>query len=288
VLYSEGMFGAKTNKRLIILLLLCSLTALSFREWRVRPDGDVSVHMLDIGQGDSIFITGPSGQQILIDGGPDLSALQGIGKRMSFFDRTIDLLILSHPHRDHLFAFPAILKRYNVKAVLFTGVDYPQPQYEEFVNTLRREHIPVIIADPSKDIDMGDGLFLDVLWPLPIYVGNPDPSGGNDSSVVVKLIYGEDSILFTGDMEKPEEDEVLASGADLSADILKAAHHGSKTSSSTGFLLAVDPQLILISVGKENPFNHPSPEIVERFEHFGIPYRSTAQEGTITIDLDGQ
>jgi competence protein ComEC len=279
-------FSPRTQ--LIILLLLAAVLFGVWREWRVRPDGNVTVSVLDVGQGDGIFITGPSGQQIVVDGGPDLSTLGGIGRRMSFFDRTIDLLVLSHPHLDHLFALPDLLKRYKVQAVLITGVRDDLPQYEEILRIIRTEKIPVIIADPSKDIDLGDGMMIDVIWPRPVYQGVEDPGGGNDSSVVFKLVYGEDAMLFTGDMEEKEEAEVLSSGTNIEADILKVAHHGSKTSSSTGFLMAVRPSLAVISVGAQNSYKHPSPEVIERFETLGIPYRMTAREGTITIDLDGK
>lgn len=275
-------------KRTSILFLLCAALLFCWREWRVAPNGNVNVDVLDIGQGDAIFITSPSGRQILIDGGPDLSALAGIGKRMSLFDRRIDLLVLSHPHQDHLFALPAVIERYDVHAILLTGVAYDGPRYEELLNLIRARNVPVIIADPTRDIDVGDGVRLDVLWPPPIYEGMEDPSGGNDSSVAFRLTYGADTMLFTGDMEKPEEDAILASGADVRADVLKIAHHGSKTSTSTGFLLAVDPELAVISVAKENDFAHPSPSVMERFRHFGVPVRTTAEEGMIAIVLDGQ
>ena len=275
-------------KRTSILFLLCAALLLCWREWRVAPNGNVTVDLLDIGQGDAIFITSPSGRQILVDGGPDLSALAGIGRRMSLFDRQIDLLVLSHPHQDHLFALPAVIERYGVHAVLLTGVAYNGPRYEELLNLIRSHNVPVIIADPTRDIDLGDGVLLDVLWPLPVYEGMEDPSGGNDSSVAFRLTYGADTMLFTGDMEKAEEDAILASGADVRADILKVAHHGSKTSTSTGFLLAVDPELAVISVAKENDFSHPSPSVMERLKNFDIPVRTTAEEGVIRLEFDGR
>lgn len=274
-------------RRLLVLLVLACGTTIAWREWRVRPAGDVAVHVLDVGQGDALFITGPSGQQVLIDGGPNLDVLAGIGKRMSLFDRTIDLLVLSHPDQDHVFGLPEVLRRYRVGAVLLTGVVHGQPRYEEMLGIIEHERIPVIIADPARDIDLGDGLLLDVLWPPPTYLGREASGATNDTSIVFKLVYGEDSMLFTGDMELREEEDVLASGADIAADILKVAHHGSRTSTSTGFLLAADPDLALISVGRDNSFGHPHPHVLDRLRHFHIPIRTTAEEGTISIELDG-
>lgn len=272
----------------IIILCLVAVSIGAFREWSVRPNGHVMIHVLDIGQGDSSFIVGPHGEQIVIDGGPDLSALGSIGKHMSFFDRTIDVVVVSHPHLDHLFALPDLLRRYRVNAFIFTAVDDDLPRYQEIMSLLKEKHIPVLIADPNKDIDFGNGFKIDVLWPPPIYIGKEDPSGGNDSSVVLKLIYGEDSMLYTGDMEAPEEAALLSSGTDVSADILKVAHHGSRTSTGTGFLLAVNPSLAVISAGRTNSFNHPHPWIIKRLAHFGIPVRVTAQEGEITLEMDGK
>lgn len=272
--------------RLLFLVVLCGCLLFAIREFRVRPKGIVAVDVLDIGQGDSIFITGPSGQQILVDGGPDLSALAAVGRNMSFFDRSIDLLVLSHPHLDHIFTFPEFLRRYHIGAVLITGSDAHQPRYQEFLALLQETNTPVIIADPHTDLDMGDGLLLDVLWPPPIYVGAKD-ADENNTSVVFRLLYGNDSMLFTGDMEEPEEAELLASGADVRSNILKVAHHGSRTSSSTGFLLAVDPKLAVISAGKDNKFHHPNTDVMVRYEHFNIPTHVTSKEGAIRLKLDG-
>jgi competence protein ComEC len=252
----------------------------------VRPDGQTHVAVLDVGQGDSIFITGPRGQQILIDGGPDLSALTEIGRRMSFFDRSIDVLVLTHPDLDHVASFPAVLDRYRIGAVVMTGVDSATAPYREMLRILKEKQIPVMIADPQQDIDLGDGLLLDILWPPPVYAGVARDDA-NNTSVITRLTYGEDSILFTGDMEKEEEDEILASGEDLHADILKVEHHGSKTSTSTGFLLAVSPDLAVISAGRDNPFGHPHTQILDRLAHFGVPVRATAWEGTVEFVFDG-
>lgn len=287
IVYHTPVTGRLNLRQSTILLAMALLTFGAFREWNVRPNEKVTIRMLDVGQGDSIFITGPSGQQILIDGGPDLSALAGIGRHMSLFDRSIDLLVLSHPDLDHVFALPTILRRYNVGAVLLTGVAGNSSQYDQTLKELDDQNIPIIIADPGKDIDLGDGLFIDVLWPPPMYFGQKVPDA-NNTSIVMRLQYGEDSMLFTGDMEEKEEGEVLASGADIHADILKVGHHGSRTSTSTGFLLAINPDLALISVGRDNAFEHPHKEVIDRLMHVGIPFQSTAQEGEITIEWDGK
>ncbi len=278
----------KRNPSLAILCVLTLVCAASVREFLVRPDGFAHVFILDVGQGDSIFIVGPSGQQILIDAGPDLSALSAIARRMSFFDRTIDVVILTHPHLDHLYSFPELFERMNVRATVLTGVAVGLTQYKDMLAILKEKQTPVVIADPTQDIDLGDGLLLDFLWPPPVYAGSVTDKNINDTSVVAMLRYGQDSILLTGDMEEVEERELLASGADLRATILKAGHHGSKTSTSTGLLLAVDPDLAVISSGSGNTFGHPHASTLRRLEHFGVGVRRTDLEGTIELILDGK
>lgn len=256
-------------------------------EYRVRPDGLVHIHVLDIGQGDGIFITGPENQQILIDGGPDLSALTGIARHMSFFDRTIDVLVLTHPHLDHVAAFPEILKRYHVGLVIFTGVDSSTVPYREMLSIMNEERTPVLIADPHKDLNLGGGLTLDLLWPPPEYAGVQTKKNLNDTSVVAMLRFGQDSMLLTGDMEGIEEDELLASGEDIHANILKVGHHGSRTSTSTGLLLAVDPNIAVISAGRNNSFGHPHASTIARLRQFNVETHVTAWEGEVNLTMDG-
>ena len=258
------------------MLLLASLLLLA-HEWVRLPDGKLHVELLDVGQGDGILITTPVGQRILIDGGPDLTLLERLGEELPFLDRGIDLMVLSHTDADHVTALPSVIERYNVKKVLMTGVDAHSSRYRAFLDAIEKSDAEVILANSSNDIDLGDGLVLDVLWPIESLLGQEveDP---NNASVVAKLIWKDHKILLTGDAEEEVEREILIHGADVSSDILKVAHHGSKTSSSTGFLLAVDPDLALISVGSENNFGHPHQEILDRYENMGIEVKRTDKE----------
>src|SRR3989338_1197260 len=225
----------------VVIALLSLVCTMLFLDVRTLPGDTVRIDVFDVGQGDSMFITGTEGQQILIDGGPDLSVLRQLSRRPPFFDRTIDLLILSHPNLDHFFAFPEILRRYRVQAVMLTGGQYDIARYDELLALLEQKHIPLIVPAPAVDVDLGGGLLLDLVWPPPVFFGKAMEDDVNNSSIVLRLLYGADSMLFTGDMEVAEEEDVLASGADVRADILKIAHHGSRSSTSTGFLLAVAP-----------------------------------------------
>ncbi len=265
-----------------IAAILGALLLLTFHETALLPDAALHAHVLDVGQGDAILLVSPSGKQILIDGGPDLSVLEELGRHMPFFDRTIELLILTHPDSDHVTGIPEILSRYRVERVLFNGTSHESRRYEAVLAALKAQGIPVILPDPSLDIDIGDGLTLDILWPEHAVVGT-EPEKPNDESVVVRALFGSSALLLTGDIGEEAEMAILASGADIRSSVLKVPHHGSRTSSSTGFLLAADPGLAVISVGKGNPFGHPHPDVTDRYEKQKIPLRITAEEGTVSL-----
>lgn len=258
------------------VLLFASLLLLA-HEWVRLPDGKLHVELLDIGQGDGILITTPVGQRILVDGGPDLTLLERLGEELPFLDRGIDLMILTHSDADHVTSLPAVIERYKVKKILMTGVDAYSSRYRAFLDAIDKGDAEVILADSSNDIDLGDGLVLDVLWPIESMLGQ-NVEAPNNASIVAKLIWKDHEVLLTGDIEEEVERELLVHGVDVSSDILKVAHHGSKTSSSTGFLLAVNPDLALISVGKENNFGHPHQEILDRYENMGIKIKRTDKE----------
>lgn len=265
--------------------ILTLLILLAAREITLHPRGKLSIHFLDVGQGDSTLLVSPSGKQILIDGGPDFSALEGLGRHVPFFDRSLDLLVLTHPQRDHMRSFQEVLRRHRIKAVFLTGVAADLPEYAGFLELLREQRIPLLLADPSRDIDLGDGLLLDTVWPPPAPFGQTVEGDLNDTSIVLRALYRGHKILFTGDIEKGAEEMILATGTDVRSDIMKVAHHGSRTSSSTGFLLAVRPSLAIVSAGRNNRFGHPHREVVERYRSLGIPLRSTVEEGPITLQL---
>jgi len=269
-------------RRLSLCAVLLALVFLLFHEISLLPDGKLHVYFLDVDQGDAILLVSPSGKQVLIDGGPNTTVLEHVGKYLSFFDRTIELLILTHPDADHVTGAPEILSRYRIERVLFPGTQHSSGRYEAFLSYLEEQGVTIIEPDPSIDIDLGDGLVLDIVWPTPEVFGTK-PKNANNPSVVVRALFGDTSILLTGDIEKEAETSILAMGTDIRSTILKVAHHGSKTSSSTGFLLAAQPELAIISVGRDNHFGHPHPDVIERYRQMGIPVRTTAEEGTISL-----
>lgn len=266
------------------ILVLIGLLTLASLELTKLPDGNLHLHVLDVGQGDSILLTTPSGKHILVDGGPDLKTLEHLGHHLPFFGRRIDLLILSHPNQDHLSALPEVTKRYSVGAILLTGAPFDLTRYDALLAQVQKQNIPVVTADPDQDISMGDGVVIDVVWP-PTKLPKDFLKNENELSVVARVLYKNHKVLLTGDIEHGAEVSILQSGADVDSTILKVAHHGSKSSSSTGFLLATSPNLALISAGADNPYGHPHEEVVEKLERMGLKVRNTGEEGTVSITL---
>lgn len=267
--------------------LLAVTVVLAWSAVLYRPDGRLHVAFLDVGQGDAIFVTTPAGEQILVDGGPSPTALLGsLGKQMPFWDRSIDLLILTHPDSDHLNGLPDLLERYRVGLVLqAAGLEEDGPAYEQWRELIARQGIPLQGVSAGARIETGDGLTLEVLNPPVGAEGGK--MNDNDSSVVVRLVSGRVSFLLTGDAGEQAEGWMLSSGRSLGSVVLKVSHHGSDGASSTPFLEAVRPQLAVISVGEGNRFGHPAPGVLERLGAVGAQVFRTDEQGTVEVATDG-
>ena len=241
----------------------------------------LSVTVLDVGQGDAILIATPSGNRALIDGGPNEAVLKSaLGRHLSFHDRRIDLVALTHPQSDHAGGLPAVLDDYDVDTVLQTPREAESGVAREWQSLLEDTDTDVIEAVRGQSINLGDGVRIEVIHP------NASTSGSlNDASLVLRLTHGGFSMLLTGDLGPTGEAVVERSGAHLDSTVLKVAHHGSRTSTSAEFLAAVDSSVAVISVGKDNRFGHPAPETLERLGD--IQSFRTDQDGDITISTDG-
>lgn len=270
---------------LVPVVLLLALVCLGI--WLVvfgqgRHSGQLTFAVLDIGQGDALFIEGPTGIQVLVDAGPNTGAiLRALSKVMSFGDRTIDAVIETHPDADHMGGFVDVLKRYKVGAYITPGITSKQNTLIEALNrSVDAEHALIFVARAGMVIDLGGGARLDILYP------DTDVSGWesktNDGSIVARLVYGQTEVLLTGDAAFETEDRLLAiASSSLSADILKVGHHGSKSSTGEAFIQAVHPQLALISVGAKNSYGHPTQEALGRLSQADVPVMRTDQHGTI-------
>lgn len=250
------------------------------------PDELLHVYILDIGQGDSILIRTPLQQNILVDGGPDDRVIQRISQILPFYEKTIDLIVLTHPHADHVNGLVDVLKRYNVKTVLLTGASYNYPGYVEFLNLINQKKIQVVMANPKQDLKLGN-ILLDIIYPLESISGRSFENL-NNSSMVFRLFHGSRKFYFTGDLELAGEENLLKSGLDLRADFLKAGHHGSRTSSSEALLDSIRPLYAGISCGIDNTFKHPHPETIKHLQARGISIYRTDLDGTVEAISDGK
>jgi len=267
---------------LLILAILTTAAAATM------PDDKLRVSFLDVGQGEAILIQKGS-QQVLVDGGPSPQLLSlELGEKMPFWDRTIELVVLSHPHADHITGLVEVLKRYRVERVLYPESDYGLPICQEWLGLIGEKDIEGTIAQAGQEIDLGDGVTMKVLNPpaTPLSGTNSDI---NNNSVVLNLSAGEVSFLLTGDIEREAEFGLIARGGNLSVTVLKVGHSGSKTSTTPDFLAAVSPAAAVISVG-ENSYGHPHGEVIDRLEEtLGKDYiYRTDERGTIEFITDGE
>ena len=278
--------GSKIRSwHLVLLALLTVLTLVTARGAGAR-DGLLRVYFLDVGQGDAIFIQAPNGNQILVDGGPNGDVLGELGKIMLPSDRDIDAVIVSHPHADHIAGLIEVLKRYDVHTIVQAHETYRSPEFTAWQSAVTQEKAQEVEALAGTQLDLGNGAVMTVLYPFRSWQGE-ETTQPHQANVVVLLQYGTARFLLTGDLEAKAEQELIARGVDVDADVLKVGHHGSKTSTTESFLNAVTPQVAFIEVGANNRYKLPSPLVLERLEQFGIPYYRTDTEGTLEVVSDG-
>ena len=269
---------------LLIVAILVWMAALTM------PDGKLHVSFLDVGQGDAILIRMPNGQDVLIDGGPDPQRTNlELGKKLPFWDRTIDLVVCTQPQADHITGLIQVLQRYSVKQVLDSGIPYETSICQEWLRLIEDKGIEYSMAQAGQEIELGNGIMLEVLNPPEsLWEGTSDDV--NNNGVVLRLSWGQISFLFTADITEEVEFELIGQRANLKSTVLKVSHHGSKTSTTPQLLAAVDPEVAVISVGAGNPFGHPSPEVLARLADRlgeGNVYR-TDDDGTIEFITDGE
>jgi competence protein ComEC len=273
------------NKNLILsFLLICNVFS-----WLVvydlsRPQF-LEVIFFDIGQGDSIFIETPGNYQILIDGGPSNIILEKLGKEMDFWDRKIDLIILTHPEHDHIAGLIEVLKRYEVENIVWTGILRDTAEYKEWVRLIEEEGSNIEIVQAGQRI-ITPNLFFQVLYPLENLKGQ-DVKNTNNTSIINRLVFNNTSFLFLGDAYKSVERKLVNNGTYLDSDVLKVGHHGSKTSTSKELLESTNPQIAVISAGKDNRYGHPHEQVLEILNDYGIKILRTDEIGDIKIISDG-
>ena len=264
---------------LLVVATLVWLTAATM------PDDRLQVSFLDVGQGDAILIQRGS-QQILVDGGPSPQAIGlELGKMMPFWDRTIDLVVLTHPQADHLTGLVEVLKRYKVRQVLYPDLKYESALYDEWPRLLEARNVKHSLVQAGQEIKFGSDVLIEVLNPQ-----TPPSTDMNENGVVLRVALGQVSFLLTADIGRSTELELVTHRAPLNSTVLKVAHHGSDTSTSPEFLAVANPRIAVISAGKDNTFGLPNQEVLGRLEHkLGLEniYR-TDEHGRIEFITDGE
>ncbi len=255
----------------------------------------LAVTFLDVGQGDAIVVQAPSGRAVVIDGGGeveghltgyDVGARRVVPALRRLHLRSIDIVILTHPHEDHVGGLVAVLQTFAVGLVLDGGIAHPAPSYERFLRLIDARHVPYRLARRGQRLDLGGGVAAAILNP-------PEPpvtgsgSDVNMNSVVARFVYGTVGLLLTGDIEAMTEERLMHDGDNLHSMVLKVAHHGSMTSSTPAFLAAVAPRVAVISVGAVNPFGHPHRVTLDALQAVGAEVYRTDLDGAVTVTSDG-
>ncbi len=285
-----GMERSKEYRHRLKIYLLLSLVFVNAFIWYAAlvedRGGKLTVAFLDIGQGDAIFIEAPGGAQALIDGGPPSGkVLSELGRVMPFYDRSIDAVIATHPDQDHIGGLPEVFKRYRVGVLLEPGISSDNGDYLAMEQAGEKAGVQKILARAGMKIHLDKNTTLEIFYPDRDLPGKIDT---NRASIVARLTYGNQSFLFTGDLPQAEE-EYLAEkgGAALRSNVLKFGHHGSRTSTSETFLMAVAPEYGVMSAGKDNRYGHPHKEILDLAEKYRVPVLRTDLQGRIVVTTDG-
>jgi competence protein ComEC len=279
-----------------------------------KPDRKLRIHFLDVGQGDSALVVFPGGKTMLIDGGGELNfdnrdrgergstAIEdvepvltendfSIGERVvsrfiwSLGRTRVDYVLATHADADHIGGLSDVVRKFQIGQAVVGRVPWYDPEYDRFVDALRQRHAPISVVNAGEVFEI-DSVRVEVLWPPRAY-GAAATSDNNDS-VVLRLVYGSVSILLVGDIEQAAEDSLVASGGDLRADLLKVPHHGSRTSSTEGFINAVNPRYAVISVGERSRFGHPHSDVVKRYLRRDVKVLQTGRDGMVTVQTDGE
>jgi competence protein ComEC len=281
--------GPGKGTRVVALTVAAATTALVLVAAH-RPDGATRITVLDVGQGDAILVEGARGGRMLIDGGPDPDRLLvELDRRLPPWDRRLDVLILTHPHEDHVAGLAMLLERYRVGRVFEPGMRGPGPGYEAWSAALDRAGAPRRGLLATGDRLAVDDARFEVLWPDPGRVPREPPDSGrgiNDVSIVLLGEVDGRRVLLTGDVED-DVDPVLAARGLPPIDFLKVAHHGSGTASTVAFLGVVRPQLAVVSAGADNPYGHPARSTLDHLRESGATVFRTDTDGSVEVTFAG-
>ena len=266
---------------LVLVFVSLILWTVVFHESR---NGILTFAVLNIGQGDALFIESPTGTQVLVDGGPNNALMKEISAVVPWYDRHIDMLVITNPDKDHYEGFIKALDKYSVDVVLEPGTSNPYQAYTVLENKIAEKKIPRILARRGQIVDLGGGAYLQILFP------DRDVSGlsSNDGSIVMRLVYGATSVALQGDSTAGIEHYLVGLGTPLKSTILKAGHHGSRTSSTEEYVSSVSPEYTVISSGLNNSYGHPHKETLDTMNKLSIPVFDTCNNGRLVFQSDGK
>lgn len=262
---------------LLTVLMLCSCSL----EYLLEDTGGqtLSVHFLDVGQGDAIFAELPNGETMLIDAGENYHG-EGI---LSYITQEgyskIDYLVATHPHADHIGSMPYIVRNFDVGVVYMPKVSANTSLYESLLKSIKSKRLTVKNGKAGVTIAQDGDFSADIIAPSKIVENNL-----NNCSLVIMLTYGSHSFLLTGDAEKEELNAIKTS---IEADVFKAGHHGSKTSSTQALVQRINPKITVISCGKNNDYGHPHKEVLKALKTVGSSVYRTDKDKTVVVTSDG-
>lgn len=273
---------------MIFFVILLFTISIYVSLWSMGSGEEMIVSMLNIGQGDAIYIKAPNGKELIIDGGPDQKLLSELGSIMPFFDKKIDMIIVTNPDKDHYAGFIDLMDKYQVDQLVEPGTISSTPTYHAFKEKVKEKGLIETIAGRGMKIvlDKKKNVYLDILFPDQ----DVKDFSTNDGSLVAKLVYGNTSVMFQGDSPQKIENYLINTYGkeELKADILKAGHHGSRTSTGKSYVEAVSPKWVLISCGQNNRYGHPHKETLDTLASEGVEILRTDIEGRITLVSDGE
>jgi len=258
------------------------------------PDGKLRVTFCDVGQGDAAYVRFPDGRDMLVDGGPNDKVLECLGDTMPFWDRHINLVVMTHPQKDHLQGLISVFERFGVDYFVRSQVDHTTQGYQKLKDLIKQKHVPEKLVTAGENVSVGSAT-LTLLWPTEFQIsknasgvlGATSDPNINDYSLVFLLSYGSFDVLFTGDADSRIQANIpYELLADKDIEVLKFPHHGSKTAVTDEFLSLVSPELTVISVGK-NSYGHPADSVIHKLIESNSKILRTDQNMTINIISDG-
>ena len=288
-----------------VAVLIALLAVVVFHPFSApRPDGRLHIDFLDVGQGDSALVTFPNGETLLVDGGgrvnyrknddenetfePDT---RGIGESVVsefLWDRgysSINHILATHADADHIEGLNDVAKNFSIGSAIFGRTPMNDLEFAALAAILAKRGVPIETISRGNRFKFGDAI-VEALYP--VAAADPDSASDNDHSVVLRIVYGNRAFLLTGDIERTAEFELVNGGGTLQADVVKVAHHGSRTSSTQEFIDSIQAKYAVISVGRSSPFGHPHPEVVERWKAAGANVMTTGERGTVSFSTDGR